>query len=176
MLRAYIDVETTGIERSKGAVIIEAGASIYHGTTEIASWSSLCNPGPKALTTFEADSALAVSGITPEEILAAPPTQEVAKAFLTFLTEFGPGAILHAYGVAFESKFLEIPPWGIPKDGWGECVMVAAMEAMGLHRFVKLGVAAAHFSLPPVIGHRALVDARTCAKIHQAILAGRDHA
>lgn len=171
-MRAYIDVETTGISRSKGAAIVEVGVVLYSDNgEEIASYTSLCNPGQAALDCEEADGALAKNRITREEILAAPPAAEVAEALRKFLMEWVPTAPRHAFNVAFASKFLQIEPWSIAEP-WGECVMLAAQKVLGLTRYPRLDFVRDHFSIPQSDAPRALEKARIAAEIHQRILRG----
>ncbi len=68
MLRAYIDVETTGFSRGAGARIVEVGAAIYdENWVEVASLSMLVNPGKEAIEHPDAHKAFAVNKIDPRD-------------------------------------------------------------------------------------------------------------
>jgi len=176
-LRVYVDVETTGLSRAKGAAIVEIGVVMYRDGAEVAAFASLCNPGPAALECEDADAALAVNQITREQILAAPASEKVADAVCNFIDMVAPTANVgdvkyHSFNVAFDSKFLGEKPWCFPGEDWSECVMLASQKALGLHRWPRLDYMIDHFSIPKNGSHRALVDARAAAEIHQRILKG----
>lgn len=168
--RVYVDVETSGISRTAGAVIVEVAAVVREDGVELAYCTSLCNPGREALELPEAREALAVNRIPVDEILAAPPIPDVAQSLAEFLEINAKDAMLHAFNRSFDSKFLEIEPWGIRKERWGECVMMAARSSMGVCRFPSLDQARAHFAITNPDQHRALGDARTAGLLHEAIL------
>lgn len=171
MLYVHVDVETTGL-KTPHARIVEVGASVLNEKfEEIASFSSLANPGAESMALADPES-LRIHGITPEEIASAPPSAEVARTFEKFLDEHW-GALLFSYNREFEMWFLGREPWRVPASKWGECLMIASMEAMDRTRWPRLGVAAQFFKVPQAESHRALADARVAGKIHVAILKER---
>lgn len=171
MLYIHVDVETTGL-RTPQARIVEVGASVLNDKfEEIASFSSVVNPGAESMALADPE-ALRVHGIPIEEIAAAPPSAEVARSLEKFLDQHW-GALLFAYNREFEMWFLGKEPWRIPASKWGECLMIASMEAMGRTRWPRLGMAAEFFKVPQAEAHRALPDARVAGQIHVAILKQR---
>lgn len=182
MLYIYPDVETTGMKTPQARVIEVAAVVLNEKFEEVDSFSSLANPGFDAM--LEADpESLAINGITHDEVAAAPPADEVARSFETFLDKHW-GGLLFAYNREFDMWFLEKEPWRVSPIKWGECVMLAAMDAMakvgkaelrrdGTPKWPSLAKAAVHFKVPQVGAHRALADARTAAQVHAKILAAR---
>lgn len=169
MKRVYVDVETTGISRTAGAVVIEVAAVVREDGVELAYCTSLCNPGAEALKLPDAEKALAVNRISVDDILAAPSIADVAKSLNEFLDIKAEGALLHAFNKSFDSKFLELEPWGIRKERWGECVMMAARKVMEVGRFPSLEQARTHFAIANPDAHRALADARVAGLLYEAI-------
>jgi len=169
-MRAYMDVETTGFMRRKGARIIEIGAVVVSDDwQEIAALSVIVNPGPEALKSPEAYKALAVNKISPQlvEVGVGPAT---AAASLRAVLRQVKDKNFHAFNSGFDSKFLEMDPWKIPLSVWGDCVMQAANKIMKLGKMPRLGEAAAHFKVEMPDAHRALSDARAAMQIHREIL------
>lgn len=174
MYRVITDVETTG-KRSYNAHIVEAGAVVLDvESQEISSFHTLANPGEEALRVASPE-ALAVNRISLEEIRKAPPSEEAARNFEKFLSDFKDPTI-QAFNNDFDLWFLARKPWLVPAKQWGECVMRAAMEIMndadalqrfpsGQAKWPKLEEAARFFRVPYQNGHRALDDARTAAEV-----------
>lgn len=182
MLYIYPDVETTG-KKTPQARIIEVGAVVLNEKfEEIDSFSSLANPGFDAM--LEADpESMAINGISHDEVAAAPPSDQVARAFEAFLDKHW-GGLLFAYNREFDMWFLEKEPWRVSQVKWGECVMLAAMDVMtkagaadlrrdGSPKWPRLSKAAAFFKVTQDGAHRALTDARTASRVHAKILAER---
>jgi len=182
MLYIFPDVETTGKKTPQARIIEVAAVVLNEKFEEIDSFSSLANPGFDVM--LEADpEALAINGITHEEVAAAPPADDVARLFEAFLDKHW-GGFLFAYNRDFDMWFLEQRPWNIAKNRWGECVMLAAMDAMvkagkaetrrdGTPKWPSLTKAAAHFKVVQDAAHRALVDARTAGAVYARILTER---
>jgi len=175
--RAVLDTETTGLDATQ-AHIVEVGAVVLgHDLKEVASFSTLANPGPEALDRADPE-AMRIHGIPMEEILAAPPAADAAKELRRFLDAY-PGT-LHAFPVSFDMNFLKRPPWNI-RDDWGKCVQWGATEFMnkagalerfsdGKPRWARLSAAAKFFGVAQEGAHRALTDARTAALVMAEIL------
>lgn len=178
-----IDTETTGLPREAWTRPCELGAVLLGVDGQITSeWSSLVNvPCPMG-----ADRALELTGITREEIAAAPPPAEVERAFQAWRATQGASDVeITSYNVSFDAPMMA-RLW--PSLGpWGPCVMLTATRVMdragALHRWesgepkwAKLEEAARFFEVPQEEGaHRALADARVAAKILVALARVRAH-
>lgn len=175
LARIYIDLETTGIDPERHA-IVEIGAVVFQGSQEIAAFSALVNPGEEALRNADRR-AMDVNQIDPAQIRAAKPTVHVAEEFRSFLkTHRG---TLHAFPVEFEASFLKKDPWLV--EGWGDCVRDAVWSVMnsegalplidGKPKRPRLGEAAAFFGVTGCgPAHRSLSDARKTGRVHQELL------
>lgn len=184
MLYIFPDVETTGKKTPQARIIEVAAVVLNEKFEEIDSFSSLSNPGFDAM--LEADpEAMSINGISPEEVAAAPAADDVARLFEAFLDKHW-GGFLFAYNRDFDMWFLEQRPWNIARNRWGECVMLAAMDAMvkagkaelrrdGTPKWPSLAKAAVHFKVTQGAAHRALVDARTAGAIYARIMTDRQN-
>jgi DNA polymerase III epsilon subunit-like protein len=182
MLYIFPDVETTGMKTPQARIIEVAAVVLNEKFEEVDCFSSLANPGEGAM--LEADpAAMAINGVSQDEIAAAPPDEEVARSFEAFLDKHW-GGVLFAYNREFDMWFLERRPWNILQNRWGECVMLAAMDSMvkagkaetrrdGTPRWPSLAKAAIYFKVPQAAAHRALVDARTAALVYSKIMTAR---
>ena len=170
-MRAYIDVETSGMSRKKGARIVEIGAILVtEQFVEVASLSMLVNPGEESLEGEGAPGAFDVNGLGPELLREVTIAADAAKAFHEFVRPVL-AEHFHAYNVQFDSRFMDIDPWNFSKDNWGECVMIAAKRAMGVGPFPKLQDAAMQLVDYEIAQtHRALDDARLAMRVHKAIV------
>lgn len=176
---AYLDVETTGTDRRRHSVIEVAAVAAAADGLELASFSSLCNPGPEAMLLADRR-AMAVNRIGEEEVRAAPPSAQVAAALRGFLATHGLPP-LWSFNLGFDRPFVEGPPWSLAGP-WGGCVMGAAMGPMGRAgalgerwdgspKWPTLGEACRFFGVARAGAHRALLDARAAAAVHRAALA-----
>jgi DNA polymerase-3 subunit epsilon len=176
-----LDLETTGL-RAYRDHILEVAAVVLDGRNEeIDRFSTLVHPGAEALRGAE-PAALAVNGLGEAALAGAPVTDQAAKDLRAFLDRHKPFR-LHAYPNEFEQAFLVRTPWNLA-DPWGECLMQASMGLMGedLPRLPdgrikrpRLAEAAAFFGVSTEEkAHRALVDARTAARVWAGILASRN--
>lgn len=177
-----VDTETTS-KRSTQAQILEVAAVAYRGEQEIACFSSLVYATPYELR--GAEEALRVNGLTAEMLAKAPSPAYVQALFHQFLTTF-PDSRLTAFNVAYDRTVLMFNRWlGDRGDGyheWGECIMLAAKDAMakagaleynedrGDYKWPRLAEAAALYKVADdSAAHRALADARTAGRVMLAI-------
>ncbi len=95
------DCETTGLEPSQGDEIVSIGAvrihrgRVMHGET----FELLANPGREipALAT-------SIHGITNDDVIEAPPVEEVIRRFHAFAGD----AVLVGFNIAFDLRFLKL--------------------------------------------------------------------
>lgn len=172
-----IDTETTGLPRERWTMPCELGAVLLDLDGEIAAeWSSLiCVPCPPA-----ADPALRLTGITREEIEAAPSPAQAWDAFQAWRAGLGiEDVLVTSYNVGFDRPMMtRLWPLFGP---WGPCVMLTATQVMGRAgvlprwetgepKWARLEEAARYFEIPQEDGaHRALADARVAARILVAL-------
>lgn len=135
-----IDTETTHYKPHL-ARVIEVGAVSYirtqAGFARIESFESLSNPG---IDLNGCERALAVSGITKAQVLAAPAEAEVAGRFRRWIeTQQDVGKVqgdgeLHLAGFnchQYDAEILVRDPWLIPPSRWTWDVMTRVMPEMG---------------------------------------------
>lgn len=175
-----LDTETTGLPRERWTRPCEAAFVLLdeEGRT-VSEWSSLIRvPCPLA-----ADPALRLTGISREEIEAAPEPDAVIADFEAWRAKHGATtAPLTSFNIGFDRPMLE-RLW--PDLGpWGACVMLIATKVMdragalarwdsGEAKWAKLEEAARFFSVSQEQGaHRALADARVAAAILVALARG----
>jgi len=179
--RIFADVETTGLKAYTSHVVEAAIVVLDEHLEEVDHFQTFSNPGEEALQQASPE-ALRVNRISPEDLRAAPPAEDAARALQSFLGRY-PGPI-HAFNNDFDLWFLARSPWFVPSRQWGECVMLAAMKAMkeadaletrwdGGPKWPRLEEAARFFGIPVAESHRALDDARTASRIYAAILRSR---
>jgi DNA polymerase III epsilon subunit-like protein len=176
--RIFADVETTGLKSYTSHVVEAALVVLGDDLEEVDHFHTLSNPGEEALRQASPE-ALRVNRIVPEDLRAAPPAADAARALQGFMARY-PGPI-HAFNNDFDLWFLAREPWRVPSRQWGACVMLSAMEVMekagalerrfdGSPKWPRLAEAAQFFGIPVDGSHRALDDARTASRIHAAIL------
>jgi DNA polymerase III epsilon subunit-like protein len=185
MLAIIVDIETTGLLVSSHRPVEVAAVVLDENHKEIASWSSLAHPG-NAFVDLADPEAMEIHRIPLAEILAAPPAAEVAKSFEAFLDKHW-GALLFAFNVEFEKKFLSLDPWLVSDKKWGDCLMLSSMREMSRHGAAKVSPTSGRVKWPkqseaadffkvkldPAALHRALPDARVAAAIYAGIMKDR---
>jgi len=173
-VRIYFDCETNGFYPPKYQVV-EVGVIAIHESKEIARFSSLVYASPEAIEIGK--DAFKVNGIKPEDLATAPEASGVAaslQAWLQALLAVYPDASYHAFNNAFDFEFLCGTPWNLDRTRVGECVMKAAMAAMGTFRWPKLRAAAEYFKLQfEGEAHRAMIDTLMAAMIYEEIIRAR---
>lgn len=179
-----IDTETTGLPREPWTRPCELAAVLLDLDGEIvAEWSSLVNvPCPPA-----ADPALRLTGITREEIAAAPAPEAVEAAFQAWRRAHDAERVeITSFNTGFDAPMMK-RLW--PELGpWGPCVMLTATAVMdragalprwdsGEPKWARLDEAARFFAVGQEDGaHRALADARVAARILVALARTRAEA
>lgn len=172
-----IDTETTGLPREPWTRPCEIAAVLLdvHGEPA-AEWSSLvCVPCPPG-----ASAALLLTGITREEISAAPPPDAVGEAFSRWRAAHGASEVqITSFNTGFDAPMMK-RLW--PEVGpWGPCIMLTATGVMGragalplwdtgAPKWAKLEEAARFFGITQDDGaHRAMADARVAAALLVAL-------
>ncbi|GAB4522454.1 MAG: helicase C-terminal domain-containing protein [Anaerolineales bacterium] len=143
-----IDVETTGLDANKDA-IIEIGAVRFRGPVVEAEWSTLINPGrpiPAEITHL--------TGIHNEDVAGAPYLQEVYADLLDFV---GNAPIL-GHNIKFDLGFLR-RRGGFLSNPPIDTYEMAAILMPRAGRY-KLGALAEALNIDLPATHRALDDAR----------------
>lgn len=176
-----VDTETTGLGIQKGRqdAIVQIGAVALMDGSIRSTFSEFCWPGDHYFAHGRAAAALAVSGIDEGELRTARPCSGVASSFTSWLGEQLPATIT-AYNIAFDSPFLDAPPWSIGLvEGleWGKCVMIEVSECLGemghnrRHprygnwKWVRLSNAARIVGIELSDAHDALADATAAAEL-----------
>ncbi|MFN2195183.1 MAG: helicase C-terminal domain-containing protein [Anaerolineales bacterium] len=143
-----IDIETTGLDSQKDA-IIEIGAVRFHGTVVEDEWTTLINPGrpiPPFITQL--------TGINNEMVARQPHIQEVYAGLLDFVGDLP----VVGHNVGFDLSFLR------RRGGFGKNLAVDTYELASVllptaERY-NLGALAERLKIDLPATHRALDDAR----------------
>lgn len=149
-----VDLETTGLDPTKGSGIIEvAGIRIENGKIED-SYTQLVNPGhtiPEKITR--------ITGLTDRDVRDAPSPERVLEDFL----EFRGGAILIAHNARFDLAFLqEFSPQ--PFDPEYVDTLRLARQLLNTEKH-SLNFLAEQFELTRDNPHRAFDDAHATAEL-----------
>jgi ATP-dependent DNA helicase DinG len=148
-----VDTETTGLDFEHDRMI-ELAAVRFEGGKPVADFQALVSPG-KALS---AVSSL-ITGLTAEELEAAPPAADTLRAFLQFVGDLP----LVAHNAEFDAHFVrrlleaeKLPPVSGP---WIDSLLMSriAWPTWDSHRLDSL---AERLRVPRDAEHRALPDAR----------------
>lgn len=181
-IRAFLDVETTGVKSYSSHVIEVAAVVTDEDMNIMAEFETLANPGEEELVRASPE-ALEVNKISLDDVRRAPVSEDAARALRAFLERW-PQAQYHAYNNDFDLWFLARHPWFLPARSWGECVMRATQAVMeeagklphfpnGDPKWPSLQEAAQFFGIPRLQSHRALDDTRMAALVYREILRGR---
>jgi DNA polymerase III epsilon subunit-like protein len=174
-----IDTETTGLgerhpDGPRPDAIVQIGIAWRGSDGEVKVWERTCNPGAEFVKDGRARIALEVNGLTVGQILAASPSEAVARELKEELSRIrgaGGKIDLRAFNCEFDRAFLSKPPWNL-RTGWGPCLMIEAAECFGYDTGrVKLGRAAELLKVQ-IQGraHSAGTDASTALQVHEAVL------
>lgn len=143
-----LDIETTGLDSDKDAVI-EIGAVRFNDKRLENEWSTFVNPGrriPPFITNM--------TGITDQMVLRAPPIQDVLSDLQSFV---GDSPVL-GHNVRFDLSFLR--RYGILRNNISlDTYEMAAVLMPGASRY-GLGSLIQALGIPFPATHRALDDAR----------------
>jgi DNA polymerase III epsilon subunit-like protein len=171
-----VDTETTSKYPGSAKILAAAAVVIRDGVIQPERFSTMSNPGLEALDGWDAKEALAVNGITREEVAAAPPEDEAREKFKEFLKKYE-GAELTSFNTHYDKNVLNNNGW-LP-DGivWSKCIMLEATRVMGdagalplaqwknEYKWASLKAAAEFFGIERGRSHSALDDALTAAGI-----------
>lgn len=172
-----LDTETTGLGHRKGREdgIVQVGLATRNPNDgEVETWSAVCNPGKRYLQGGRADEALAINGLTKEQILASPPAEQAARDLsqrLDGLRQAVGGIELRCFNLTFDRPFLEADPWSI--DGpWGRCLMKLAERRLGFWKWPKLeeAIRALDLSFPDGGAHDAAADAHAALLVYEQLV------
>ncbi len=142
-----LDLETTGLSPD-GDAIIEVGAVKFQGDEELDSYTSLVNPY-RSLDSF----IRRYTGISQEEVDAAPPFSDVAPRLASFIGS----APVVGHNIAFDLDFLRsggLPLTNPRADTWD-----MAFVLLPRHRDYSLDKLAAALGIEHPRPHRAIPDA-----------------
>lgn len=148
-----IDIETTGLDPQKDA-IIEIAAVRFNGKRIESEWSKLINPGrpiPRMITQL--------TGITDEMVRNAPPVRAVIQELADFV---GDDPVV-GHNVRFDLSFLQkqgVLRFNQPVDTYE----LAAITLPGNSRY-NLGTLGLTLGIMIPNSHRALDDARLCQAV-----------
>ena len=142
-----LDLETTGLSPD-GDAIIEVGAVKFQGDEELDSYTSLVNPY-RSLDSF----IRRYTGISQEEVDAAPPFSDVAPRLASFIGS----APVVGHNIGFDLDFLRsggLPLTNPRTDTWD-----MAFVLLPRHRDYSLDKLAAALGIEHPRPHRAIPDA-----------------
>lgn len=176
-----VDTETTGLghmsDYPRPDGVVQVGYAYRDEKGRVQRWAQLCNPGAEFLAGGRASQAFQINGLSLNQVLRAPPAREVAKVFHRRLRAVEESVdqpvVLRSYNRDFDEPFLRAPPWNVPHELWGPCIMKEAANRLnGVGgRWMKLGVAVDRLGLrwPTGPAHTAAVDAHAALLIHEAL-------
>lgn len=160
-----VDVETTGLDASKGAGIVELAAIRCDAQGNVLdSMSTLINPG------LDDTGAVHIHGITPLMVSGAPSFADVYPRFAELLS----GAIFVAHHAKFDESFVaaEADRAGIVIErSPGLCTYWMSRELLtGVTENNKLATLAKHFQLTQGNMHAAFDDAMVVVQLLPKLL------
>jgi DNA polymerase III epsilon subunit-like protein len=174
-----VDTETTSRYPDKAKVLELAAVVIRDGIIQPECFETMSNPGVEALE--GAGEALAVNGITKEEIARAPMEEKAKEKFRAFLSQ-SRGTKLTSFNIWYDRNVLNNGEWVPEGWEWGDCIMLAATGVMGKagalpydrwkkeYRWASLVKATEFFGVETKASHRALGDALAAAEIWLKIM------
>lgn len=122
-----LDTETSGLPRQSWASVVELAAVIISPEgEELAHFETFVRP---FRLPPDADKALAVSGITREQLATAPEAHTVHRQWTHWMEERG-NPWVTSYNVSFDKVMTE-ERLGLRKMRWASCIMLRAMAIMG---------------------------------------------
>jgi len=154
-LRSFIavDTETTGLDFENDR-LIELAAVRFEDGRPVADFEALVAPG-KALSPV----SRLITGLTAEELEAAPPAGETLRAFLAFAGDLPLVAHNAEFDAHFVRRALEAQSLGPVPGVWIDSLLMSriAWPSWDSHRLDSL---AERLNVPRDAEHRALPDAR----------------
>lgn len=158
-----VDVETTG-GKPPGDRVVEIGAVRLRGGRIEDEWSSLVDPG-RSLPWFISR----LTGIHDRDLIEAPPFEDVAEPFLSFLG----GAPFVAHNAGFDWRFVNaelLAATGGRLTNARVCTVRLARRLLPDVKCRNLDALAHLFGIEVEGRHRALGDARATARILACLL------
>ena len=154
---AVLDMETTGLDPSSGARIVEIAVVRVRGDGEVVDeFSTLVDPrGEMGAQEFH--------GIGDSDLVGAPTVEQVVPR----LTELFSNAVVVSHNLDFEQRFLsfELGPAGALAGRPGLCTLRALRSQVDLDSYSLTKASYALSGYWPTGRHTALGDARACAKL-----------
>ena len=175
-----LDTETTGFPNDPEASVWDIGAVLLDvDGVEVAHFEAMGRP---QVLHERMDEALAIGGMTREQLSERPPIADAIAALHAWLAELPVEAKLTAFNIAFDKPMLARA--GLVTDRvWAPCVMEACKPIMGDAgclpwyrkyndwKMPRLSEAATFFKVEQQLpAHRALADARTAGLIAGALV------
>ncbi len=159
MLPIYValDLETTGLDPDRDA-IIEIGAVKFRGEEVLEEFSTLVNPGRPLPSEI-----VVLTGLTDEELEAAPRLHEVLHRFSRFVGD----RLVVGHSIGFDLEFLHRHSILEP-NRLLDTFTLATILAPDARRY-SLRSLAQFLGFPPPVSHRALDDARTTHRLFLAL-------
>ena len=175
-----LDTETTGFPTDPEASIWDIGAVLLDvDGVEVAHFEAMgCPP----VLHERMDEALAIGGMTREQLSGHPPIADAVAALHAWLAKLPAEAKLTAFNIAFDQPMLLRAGFASSR-AWAPCVMEACKPIMGDAgclpwyrkyndwKMPRLSEAATFFKVEQQLpAHRALADARTAGLIAGALV------
>lgn len=175
-----LDTETTGFESDPEASVWDIGAVLLDvDGAEVAHFEAM---GCPLVLHERMDEALAIGGMTREQLAEHPPIADAIAALHGWLAEMPAEAKLTAFNIGFDEPMLARAGF-VTDRVWAPCVMTACKPIMGDAgclpwyrkyndwKMPKLSEAATFFKVEQQLpAHRALADARTAGLIAVALV------
>ncbi|WP_083924243.1 3'-5' exonuclease [Nocardiopsis lucentensis] len=159
---AVLDTETTGLDPSTGARVVEIAVVRVRGDgMVIEEFNTLVDPRAEV-------SGHEFHGIGDSDTVGAPTSAQLVPK----LTELISGAVVVSHNLDFEQRFLasELIPAGLPAGQSGLCTLRALRSQLDLGRYSLARASHALSGDWPTGQHTALGDARACAKLLAELL------
>ena len=154
---AVLDMETTGLDPSAGARVVEIAVVRVRGDGKVVDeFSTLVDPrGEVACQEFH--------GIGGSDLVGAPTVDQLVPR----LTELFSDAVVVSHNLDFEQRFLssELIPAGLASGGPGLCTLRALRSQVDMDSYSLTKASYALSGYWPTGRHTALGDARACAKL-----------
>ncbi|WP_116244203.1 PolC-type DNA polymerase III [Nocardiopsis sp. FIRDI 009] len=160
---AVLDTETTGLDPSAGARVVEIAVVRMRGDGAVVEeFNTLVDPcAPVSGREFH--------GIGDSDTVGAPTSAQLVPKLTGLLS----GAVVVSHNLDFEQRFLasELVPAGLPAGQSGLCTLRALRSQLDLRRYSLARASHALSGDWPTGQHTALGDARACAKLLAELLA-----